>query len=86
MRLILPFGNRLLLTSGRLFTTSFLPMILAFAFKSWPLFYASVGFIATIYGVLTGLMWPQRRITAAEWERLSAPPPPAEGESMPASA
>ena len=29
-----PFGNRLLLTSGRLFTTSFLPMILAFAFKS----------------------------------------------------
>ena len=83
MRLILPFGKRFLVTSGRLFTTSFLPMLLALVFKSWPLFYASVSFIATVYGVLIGLMWPQRRITREDWERLSAPPP---AEAVPTSA
>ena len=72
MRFGLPFGKRLLLTFGRCFTTALGTMSLAWALKSWKLFYASCGFIVTIYSILTGLMWPQQRVTAAEWAAMGS--------------
>ena len=70
---LLQIGGKagVLVTSGRAFFTSGLGLLLSYLLRSRPLLLAVLGYIGTMYTVLTAITWPQRAVP------LPPAPPPA---------